>query len=279
MNAYSGPDGIFYQSPEEVNGLLYSLVSEAYGLAQYVSVADSFTLQPGQTETARIKINVPQIDKGTLLGSIRFMFFAGTQEMQKDNRGAILLDKYQAVDTAIQIDLTEKAEPSVTAGTPALTEDGADLLVPLSNNSALIEQDVSMKYEIRDSRGATVFHGEESSSKMAPMSLFKILIPLKSTTLLGGDYTLHATIVNNGQTHEFTEPFTVGDALPIKDGKSKSRAPVSNRAEPSEENPLRPWLLAGFFIILLCFAALIYLTYKRNKQQQERLTSGRRSTM
>jgi uncharacterized membrane protein SirB2 len=135
-----------------------------------------------------------------------------------------------------------------------------------------------MKYEIRDSRGATVFHGEESSSKMAPMSLFNILIPLKDTMLLGGDYTLHATIVNNGQASEFTEPFTVGDALPVKDGKSTSRA-RSNAAEPSEENPLRPWLLAGFSVILLCFAALIYLTYKRNKQQQERLTSGRRSTM
>lgn len=83
MNAYSSQDGIFYQGPLEVNAQVYSIIDEAYGLAQYMSKTNPIVLQPKQTEVVTFSIAVPELISGTILGSIRFIAFAGTQEVQK----------------------------------------------------------------------------------------------------------------------------------------------------------------------------------------------------
>ena len=119
MNAYSEKDGIFYQSPLEADSQAYTLVDDAYGLAQYLSVTSSVTVQPGQTETVSFSITVPELSAGTLLGGIRFIAFAGTQEIKKTaeqkTNAQMLIDKYQAIDTAIQIDLPQPVSSSISA--------------------------------------------------------------------------------------------------------------------------------------------------------------------
>jgi hypothetical protein len=94
LNAYSGPDGIFYQSPSEVDSRLYSLADEDYGVSRYIQCADTFTLSAGESKTVDIVVTVPDVDAGTLLGSICFVVFTGTQQVEgaEGNNSAILID-------------------------------------------------------------------------------------------------------------------------------------------------------------------------------------------
>ncbi len=211
LNAYSSPEGIVYQSAEDVDARTCALDDEAYGMAQYISTRQSYSIAPKSTVTANIRIEVPDIEAGTLLGSIRFRVYNGTQEVQSEDAdgSTILIDEYLAVDTAIQIDLPGTVQPSVSAGVPSLTDAG--LRIPVVNQAALITEDVSGTYEVRDSKDAVVLQGSAALRKMAPRTVWNLLEPWNSAWK-EGEYTLTMRLTVNGQAADVTQPFTVGEA-------------------------------------------------------------------
>ena len=158
MNAYSAKDGIFYQSPLEENTQSFTLADAQYGLAQYMTELSPISLSPLQEETVTFSVTLPNLDVGTLLGSIRFIAFAGTESSQNGEKqqesARMLIDKYQAIDTAIQIDLPQKANPSITMGEPIFSE--KKLSIKLSNMAAIIQGNLIGTYEISDSKTAVL---------------------------------------------------------------------------------------------------------------------------
>ena len=83
LNAYSGLDGITYQSPVNVDSLTYALADESYGLAQYIETVDTVYIVPKGSMNVSIRVKVPDIDAGTLLGGHTIFGFcrntAGTE--------------------------------------------------------------------------------------------------------------------------------------------------------------------------------------------------------
>ena len=136
---------------------------------------------------------MPDINIGTLLGGIRFVIFAGTQEVQIEGQQtstSILIDKYKAIDTAIQIDLPEKDQTSITVGEPDFIEGSTNLSVTISNKAAIIEENISGTYQIKDKQNNVVCEGNIDTFKMAPMTRFKYLIPWGDRPFEQGAYTL-----------------------------------------------------------------------------------------
>lgn len=209
LNAYSGLNGISYQSPTDVDSISYALADESYGMAQYIETVDTLHIVPNGNMIADILVNVPDIDAGTLLGSIRFVVFAGTQQVQNEevNSSTILINEYLAISTAIQIDLPGSVQPSVSAGIAKLTDKG--LCVPILNGSAMIQEDVSASYQIKDTKDAVLIEGSAELPKMAPMTEAHIFKPWDAAWE-EGEYTLSMQISANGETFDYVKPFTIG---------------------------------------------------------------------
>lgn len=211
MDAYSAHDGIFYQSPLEVNRQAFTLVNTQYGLAQYMSVTSPIMLAAYQSETVTFTVALPALEVGTLLGSIRFIAFAGTQTLQNEGEQAgnamMMIDKYQAIDTAVQIDLPLAATPAVTVEMPSIDQNG--LTVQISNRAAVIQQNLKGSYEIRDSKAKVLHSGTMAPFKMAPMAAFQYTLPLQHQTLEAGTYSLTVKLMVDGKTETYDSTFTV----------------------------------------------------------------------
>ncbi len=274
LNAYSGDKGIFYQPADRVNSEIYSLVDEKYGVAQYITVIDSITLQPKQTTEVEIYVTVPDIRKGTLLGSIQFILFEGTQELDVDGRSngtSILIDKYKAVDTAIQIDLPEKDQTLITVGEPDFIEETNSLTVTFSNEAAIIEKNISGTYQIKDRQNNVVLEGNIDTFKMAPMTRFKYLIPWGDKPFEQGAYTLYFQIDANGRKMNFEIPLVI-EHKPEPSGGGNTPSNTDNQQNPqtddSVQNPIRPYLLIGLAGILIFFGLLIFLSYRKGRKEK-----------
>jgi len=211
MNAYSAQDGIFYQNPQEVNMQLYTLVDDQYGMAQYMTVTSPIALSAYQTESVTFSVAVPNLDTGTILGSIRFVTFAGTDALQgkgeKNGNAMMLIDKYQAIDTAIQIDLPQQVKASFTMGDPILS--GDKITIKISNVAAVIQGNLSGTYEIRDRKTTVLYSGTILPFKMAPMSAFLFPLAWKHQELEAGTYTISIKLNVDDKVIVFYRAFAI----------------------------------------------------------------------
>jgi hypothetical protein len=271
LDAYSGPEGIFYQSPDEVDSNTYSLVDEKYGVAQYITTADLVTLQPKQSEEVEIYIAVPDINRGTLLGSIRFVVFTGTQEVQIEgqNNSSILIDKYKAIDTAIQIDLPEEDQTSIKVGEPDFIENSTDLGVTILNEAAIIEENIYGTYQIKDKRNNVIYEGSIDAFKMAPMTKFKYLIPWGDKPFEPGTYTLYIEMNANGRIMNY-EIALETENKPVSPDEGNTAENTDDSQTGSNEvipqNSLRTFFLIALAGIVVIFALLIFLSYRRSRK-------------
>jgi len=120
-----------------------------------------------------------------------------------------LIDKYQAIDTAIQIDLPQPAQPSVAVGNATFDGDQIGVRVAITNQAAIIQEKTTGTYEIRDSENALLFSGAIQSFKMAPMTGFQYPLPWHYKTLAAGTYHLNLTLTVNSHDNSFEKTFTV----------------------------------------------------------------------
>ena len=230
------------------------------------------SLQPKQTEEVEIYVTVPDINKGILLGGLQFIIFEGTQELQVEgqNTGStILIDKYRAVDTAIQIDLPEKVETFNTVGEPDFIEESKNVTVTISNKAAIIEENVSGTYQIKDRQNNVISEGSIDAFKMAPMTKFKYLIPWGDRPFEQGAYTLYFQIDANGRAMNFEIPLAI-EHKPVptggEDTGKDTENPQTDTNGVAPQNPIRTFFLIGLAGILIFFGLLIFLSYRKGRK-------------
>jgi hypothetical protein len=256
LNAYSGPEGIFYQSPGEVDSDTYAIADSRAGLARYIDAVDTILLVAGMSAVLSVEVTVPEMGAGTVLGGIRV---AAKDRMREA--------PVRSVDLTIRIDLPDAAEPSVVLGD--LIIEGSTVRIPVVNRSAAIARGVSAAYEIRDEHGKAVLKGMIALPEMAPMSEYRKTLPSKS--LKDGAYTLHMQV---STAADFVLPFTVGDApepppqetqpppqetqpppqetqQPVKQETEQPRQTAE--AEPAPDNPATSHASTPMGRVIVCF--------------------------
>jgi hypothetical protein len=261
LNAYSSNDGIFYQSPKEVDSTRFIMTDERYGLAQYIKENPPITLQAHQAEIVSISLTVPNL-KGTILGSIRFVIFQGTQEVKNsDNKGnQLLVDQYQAMDTAIQIDISQAADAVVAFGNPAFNKDSANLNFDISNEGAQIQTDISGSYEISDKNNNKLFDGTIKSFKMAPMTRFQYPIPWNNKILEAGDYIF--TLKSNVAGKEVNSKKAVVIENKAVEHIAEKQAEIHPELKVNNSTPLWIWMVIALLVVMI-----IFLFFLRKKPQ------------
>jgi hypothetical protein len=212
LNAYSGPDGIFYESPDQVDSGTYALADSRGALAQYISMADKVMLIASMSAVLTVTVTVPDMDEGALLGGFR-----------------VTVDGQQ-IDTPIRIDLPGEAQPLVIAG--GLTITGESVMIPIINQSAAIAENVSAAYSLRNKSGSAVMEGDLRLPEMAPLTEYHIRQPVENPVWTDGPYTLSVRINTDGQTGSFTRMFTVGEGNRIEFVTRHATTPVETAAQP-----------------------------------------------
>ena len=264
INAYSSIDGIFYQNPLELDMQLFALVDEKYGMTQYMTENDPITLLPKQTETASFSVTVPDLNIGTLLGGIRFVVFEGTHELQKadENKESaqILLDKYLAIDTAIQIDLPQKDESSISVGDPTFNGETLDVSLWINNQAAIIQENISGTYEIRDNNDIVLFNGIINTYKMSPMTKFQYSLSWQHITLEEGNYALSLKLNVNGEEINLNKPFVIDKQNVIEAQQAQEKM----NPEIKASYPIWFWIVIGLFIIITLLILLLIKSHLKN---------------
>ncbi len=237
LNAYSGPNGMFYQSPGEVDAQTVALVDEQFGLAECLDVADTVMLIAKQSTIVNFYVEVPLMKAGMLLGSIRFTAYKDGQKPDAET------NEHQTADAVIRVNLPVEAQPSVTVGVP--TTDGAALRIPIANNAAAIANTVSCIYEIQSEAGSVLLEGEAVLPQMAPMTEYRVSQPLKDGPLADGVYTVHSHMSVDGQASDITVPFVVGSGAitPVPTQSALEPTPSARETEPTpsrEASPTQP---------------------------------------
>lgn len=278
MNSYSGPKGIFYQEPDKVNSELFSLSDESYGAAQYIAIKDVIILQPKQFEYVDINVNIPQIDSGVLLGSVKFVVFDGKQKVEtlnQDNKSTVLLNIYQGNNTGIMIDLPKKEETDIKVKEPQFYYDTRNLGIKISNEAAILEENISGRYQIKDKQNNIIYEGNIETFRMAPMTAFYYMIPWGDKEFVQDLYTVYMELNADGRPIDFeiplatvketTEPETSNVTNENTGSNNGSQALSGNVAS---QNLTRTIFIIGLVVVIIIFAFLIYKSYKKSKRSK-----------
>lgn len=264
MNAYSSQTGIFYQNPDDVNTQAYSLLDSRYGLAQYMTVPDSLDLQPNEIQIVDFSVAIPDIDTGTLLGCIRVIAFAGSQTAQEtDNQvesAQMLIDKYQAVDTAVEIILPNPATPSISVGEVTFLGEKIAVGVQINNQAALIQEGITGDYEIMDSQNAVLFSSAINKFKMAPMSTFNYPLTWQNKTLEPGTYALSLTLHVGDEVIDIRRDITI-DAQGVDEAQR-----TQQRISPTIKSTQFQWYEVALQVLILIIIVL-FIAFIRRKRR------------
>jgi hypothetical protein len=271
MNAYSKEDGIFYQGPKEVNSDMYVFVDDKYELAQYMNTIAPIMLLPNQAEVVSISLVVPNLSSGTLLGSIRFIVFEGTNEVQKldkeKNTSSILIDKYHSFDTAVQIDLPQPVKSAISLGATTFNGDNSNVSFEIVNEAGFLQNNISGNYEIQDKDNNKLFEGTINPFKMAPMTKFQYPINWNYKTLEAGNFKLILNVNVDGVQKESEKPFVIEnksvEQVLEKQAEINPEIILPKQSKLSALLPVWTWLVIGIVVVLLIIIIVVLLLTRR----------------
>lgn len=171
----------------------------------------------------------------------------------------MLIDKYQAIDTAIQIDLPQTVQPSISVGNVDFNGDQIGISVAITNQSAIIQENISGTYEIRNSANTVLFDGVMKTFKMAPMASFQYPLSWQYKTLTAGTYTLSLILSVNGEDTAYDNTFIVN-----QQGITKAQQ-AQAKINPHIQSSISPWLMIvlGLLILVSITLFIMYLRAKR----------------
>jgi len=217
LNAYTGPEGIFYECPSGVDSDICSLTDESAGLAQYMSMVDTIPLIAGMSAVLTVTVTIPERDAGTLLGGFRVTVGDGEEPVQ-------------TIDTAIRIDLPEEEASSVAAGGIEITDQG--ICIPVVNRTAAVAKNVYAVYEVRDGLGVVTLWGSVSLPEMAPLTTYTIRCPFDSYAGAAGPYSLNVRINADGQEADRVQfPAAVSENEPEAEVLQEISQPSATESE------------------------------------------------
>ncbi|MFD1739609.1 WxL protein host-binding domain-containing protein [Bacillus salitolerans] len=268
LNAYSGNQGILYQTEPVLKGT--EIINESFQFQKIATTPTEVTLEPLQSELVEFTLNIPNIN-GTLLGSVEFRVFKGTKELtQKEENSQLLIDQYKAINIGVQIDVTDYNEtPSMELDKPFFSPEQIAIMVPMENSYPVIVPNISGTYKITKNEDTTFsMTGEIPSFKMAPMTTFHYPIRWSEGTLEPGTYDVSLSLDVNGSTQSYEQTISIEN-----NEVQKTQEKMEERGEVAIAPKTFPWttIMIVLFIIVLI---LIWMIKKPKSKRKDRKYPG-----
>lgn len=261
LNAYSGNQGILYQPEPILEGT--AITNNEFQFTKLVENPTELTLGPLESKVVEFSVHIPDIS-GTLLGSMEFRVFQGTEELtNKGENSQLLIDQYKAINLGVQVDVKEYTEkPSLTLESPAYSPEQIAITVPIGNHHPVIIPNISGTYQVTNDNDKTFsLEGDIPSFKMAPMTTFHYPLRWSEGTLEPGDYNVTFALDVNGQTQTYEQTVSIKNEE-IEETQEK----MEERGEVEITPKTFPWT-AVIIVILLVVIVILLWTMKRSKSK------------
>lgn len=259
LNAYSGNQGILYQPEPILKGT--AITNDKYQFTEVVKTLSELTLGPLESEFVEFSVNIPDLS-GTLLGSMEFRVFQGTEELtEKEENSQLLIDQYKAINLGVQVDVTDYQEiPSLTLKSPHYSPDQMAIMVPIDNPHPVIVPNISGTYKVSKHEDKSFsLTGDMPSFKMAPMTAFNYPIRWSERTLEPGDYNVTFTLDVNGKTQTYEQTVSINNKE-VKETQEK----MVERGEVEIAPKTFPWTTV-IIVLLVVIVIILLLILKRPK--------------
>ncbi|WP_071392773.1 WxL protein host-binding domain-containing protein [Bacillus tuaregi] len=265
LNAFSGNQGILYQEEPILEGS--AIIDETYQFQKAATIPSEITLAPSESKVVDFSIKIPDI-QGTLLGSMEFRVFQGTEELsQKAKNSQLLIDQYRAYNIGVQVDVTDYSEtPALTLKEPQYSPERMAIMVPLDNANPVIVPNITGSYQVTKSKDESFsLVGDISAFKMAPMTAFHYPIRWSGETLEPGEYHVTLTLDVNGNTQTYEK------SLSIKNKEiQETQQKMEERGEIEVAPKTFPWTMVIIGILVVVIIILILMMRRPKKQSQRK---------
>lgn len=269
MNAYSGNQGIIYQEEPVLEGA--SITNDSYQFKKAAISPSEVILGPLESKVVEFSIEIPEI-YDTLLGSMEFRVFQGTEELtQKEENSQLLIDQYKAVVLGVQVDVTDyKESPSLTLEAPLYSPEQIAITVPLGNSHPIIVPNITGTYSITKSKDESFsLAGDIPSFNMAPMTAFHYLIKWSGETLEPGEYHVTLTLDVNGNTQAYKQSLSIKNKEIIE-----TQEKMEERGEIEVAPKTFPWTTVIIGILVVAIVILILIMRRPKTQRKDRKYPG-----
>lgn len=268
-NAYTRPEGgIFYDkvsSPETI------LLDSSFALSEYIFTDPSITISSNETIKVPIKITVPDIKSGTILGGILISETADTgkaaNEDTKAGEAKFKLKTKTVYAVAIQLDLPNTPTSAFSFGKAGFTSSGAKIFIEMRNDAPMIQRDISGTYTVTKKGGEKLFGGKIVPMIMAPKTQINYSFPW-SGTLESGNYILSIAASVAGGDVTIDRSFTIEEKE------------IEEYSQKTNQLIVKTKSYTLYFIMIsatIAFGALIYyiVRRKRIKRTSKRLSADK----
>lgn len=261
-NGYTNPVGGMLYS-EEMDSSNSVLLEGNIQLAPNLDVESEVILGPSETREIPITLTVPSIEKGTLLGAVRFITEGKPQEETveaEEGEANFVLKTETVYAIAIQLDLPGKVDPNFSIGEAGFMLEGPSVYSEFLNQTQMIQEGISGEYQVEDSDGNQLFEGKIEEFKMAPQTKIRYPIPWNYESLEPGEYKLYVKMNVNNNEIASQQNFRVGNEE-INEYVERTQ-PVVPSAQATGI-PSWVWIIGG-----LCLAAIMFWLGKRKSTRK-----------
>lgn len=272
LNAYSGNQGILYQPEPILEGT--AITNELFQFNKATTSPTELSLDPLQSEVVEFKVTIPEIN-GTLLGSMEFRVFQGTEELTKEEENSqLLIDQYKAINIGVQIDVADyKETSSLNLEKPTFSPEQIAIMIPMGNNHPVIIPNISGTYEVTKSEDeAFSLTGDIPPFNMAPMTTFHYPIRWSEGMLEPGTYHVTSTLDVNGNTQTYKQTFSI-ENKEIKETQEK----MEERGEIEVTPKTFPWMTVLIGLLIIVIVILLWVVLKSKPKRKDRKYPGQDS--
>lgn len=248
-NGYTNPVGGMLYS-EKVESEDSILLDDAINLAEFLEVDSEIILNPSETRKISIQMTTPNIEKGTVLGGIRFVTEgkSANEEIEGNEGEANFVLKTETVHAiAVQLDYSHQPMPNFSLGKAGFIPTGPSVFIEMKNDTQMIQENISGQYQVLKANGDSIFDGDIPSFKMAPKTQIRYPIQWMNETLENGNYQIKLTMKVNGREVLATEDFTIGQEE-VNEYVERTQ-PIVPQAEEEEVIPGWIWIIAGAIVL------------------------------
>lgn len=239
-----------------------------------ISVKKQITVPSNGTYDLPFTITVPQVDDGEVIAALNFSTKvkpSATKATTASKAASFSFNVEKSITIAIKVNIanpTSLAKPSVGFGSVGFDATMCKVLFSLENKLPMINNGISVDYEVLNTDKSTLFSGAVNLDKMAPKTSVQVPAAWNANTVQKGNYILKANIKADNTVYSYEEPFAItqGD---IKEYSNSAHVQAVQYISTTEAIIIAVVIIAvlAFFGLMAYF---LFVKYKKRKENESR---------
>lgn len=229
-------------------------------LNKYITNEKKVEIPANTTIKIPLKINLPSINKGMVLGGIHVIAEDAALNQQNVKKGTATFQiKNQiayVIGMKMQFPVTVPPEFSFGNASVDMQYGTPKLFIEMKNSAPAVIKDLSGTYNVYDKNGNKILYGSFANMKMAPNTRFAYPINWVSGKILPGTYTVKLSANAAGKVITAERKFTIKEDKAIRQ--------YNNTRKEVHSNTSLPWW--NYLVIIAVVGVIFFIIGRKSKK-------------